>query len=174
MLHSRPKNDGSRAQCSSQSTSVYTHSTLLIAYLGLSQSYEGRIVKKNRNSKGKQATHTKILLYLSRVQCLLDLSYVTVQRKEMCGQVHTCQKSVILLHTRKSSLLKNNFSGTLQSKGKLTIYKTHIKCWGLKDMLGNFLERLLQVFPEERNKSFPNGYYFSVVCESMLSEEMVS
>lgn len=41
-------------------------------------------------------------------------------------------------------------------------------------MLGNFPERLLQVFPEERNKPVPNGYYFSVVGESVFSEEMLS
>ena len=56
-------------------------------------------------------------------------------------QVYKCLKCVILLYIYKSSLLNNNFVGTLQSKRNVAVYKTcHIKSWELEDTLVNFLE----------------------------------
>ena len=56
------------------------------------------------------------------------------RRKQKQVQVYKCLKCVILLHIYKSSLLKNNFVGTLQSKGNVAVYKIcHIKSWELED-----------------------------------------
>lgn len=90
--------------------------------------------------------HKNIIMSLSRAQFLLDLGCVAACRgKQMRVWVYRCLECVILLHICKSSLLKNNFAGTLQSKGNVANYKIcHNKCWELKDMLGDFLEWLFQ------------------------------